>query len=188
MNSRRRVAVVLASAILVLLAIHAVGKARDGLMPEMLWACYAASFFVALGVLASWPRLVAIGFLFHLGIGVPSWALDVIATHETVWTSAALHVLTPLTGWLVLDEVPRRAVLDTWIFYLVMQPVGWLAPEALNVNVAHRAWPFLPWSSSVWGSRAINAVGAYFFLFGGAAVGRALVAARTVRERPTIEG
>ena len=168
----------LAIAILVLIAIHGAGKARDGLLPEMLWACYAASAFVAIGVLARIPRLTAIGFLFHLGIGLPSWTLDVIATHETLWTSASLHVLTPITAWLALDELPRRAVLDTWIFYLVMQPVGWLAPESLNVNVAHRPWPFLPWASSIWGSRAINAAGAFFFLYGAAAVARKLLALR----------
>lgn len=176
---------VLAVALLVLLAFHATAKLRDGLLPEMLWACYAASFLVAAGALFSIPRLTAIGFLFHLGIGVPSWALDVIATHETVWTSASLHVLTPITAWLALDVLPKPALLDTWLFYLVMQPVGWLAPEALNVNVAHRPWPFLPWASSIWGSRLINAVGAFFFLFGAAAVARALLALRAPRaDRP----
>lgn len=176
--SRRVAPALLAAGILVLLAVHAAGKARDGLLPEMLWACYAASLFVAAGVLAARPRLTAIGFLFHLGIGLPSWALDVIATHETLWTSAALHVLTPVTAWLALGELPRRAVLDTWLFYLVMQAIGWLAPESLNVNVAHRPWPFLPWSSGIWGSRAINAVGACFFLLGAAAVARKLLSLR----------
>jgi len=179
----RRLSQVVAVAILALIAIHAADKARDGLLPEMLWACYAASAFVAIGVLASIPRLTAIGFLFHLGIGFPSWALDVIATHETLWTSATLHVLTPLAAWLSLREIPSGSVLATWLFYIAMQPVGWLAPEALNVNVPHRPWPFLPWASSIWGSRAINAAGAVFFLYGAAAVARKLVALRTRTDR-----
>lgn len=170
--TRRRVLVAFAIGILVLLAFHTAGKVRVGLLPEMLWGCYAASFLVALGVLARWPRVIAIGYLFHLGIGLPSWALLVIATHETLWTSASLHVLTPVTGWLALDALPRRAVLEAWFFYLATQVAGWLAPESLNVNVAHAPWPFLPWSSSPWASRAMNAVGSYFFLYGAAAVAR----------------
>lgn len=162
----------LACALLVLLAVHALGKQRAVMLPEMLWACHVASLLVAVGVLVSWQRPIAIGFLFHLGIGVPALALEILATHEIGWVSLALHVLTPLTGWLSVQRLASAAVLETWIFYLAMQAAGLLAPEALNVNVAHRPWTSLPWEIGGWTSRLMNAAGALLFLLGAFAIAR----------------
>lgn len=168
----RAVRTLLACAILVLLVAHALGKQRAVMLPEMLWACHVASLLVAIGVLVSWQRAIAIGFLFHLGIGVPALALEILATHEIGWVSLGLHVLTPVTGWLSVQRLASAAVLESWIFYLGMQGVGLLAPEALNVNVAHRPWASLPWEVGVWTSRVMNAAGALLFLLGAFAMAR----------------
>lgn len=170
--TRRTRDLALAAALAVLLAEHAVSKARTGLLPEMLWACHVASMLTAIGLVARVPRLLAIGFLFHLGIGLPALALDVLATGETTPTSVALHVLTPLAAFLALPTLPRTAILDTWLFYLAMQPVGWLLPAVLNVNLAHRPWAFLPWETGPWVHRILNGAGAALFLLGAFAVAR----------------
>lgn len=174
--TRRRRDLALAAVLVALLAAHAMTKARTGLLPEMLWACHVASLLTAIGLVARVPRLLAIGLLFHLGIGIPALALEVLATGETTVSSVALHALTPLAAFLALEELPRTAILDTWIFHLAMQPVGWLLPAALNVNLAHRPWAFLPWETGPWIHRVLNGAGAVLFLFGAFVVVRRFLA------------
>ena len=171
--------ILLACGVLLLLALHAEGKMRDDVLVEMLWACHVASLIVVIGALADAPRIVAPGFLFHLAVGIPGLFLDVVATGITTWTSVALHIATPLTGWVVLRGrgIPHGALLHAWLYYLVMQGVSLFTAPELNINIAHRPWGFLPVEIGTWGSRALNAAGSLFFLFGATAAARVVLGA-----------
>jgi len=140
-------------AVMVALAAHAWGW-RDHLA-VMLWSCHVASLVLAMGLLMNWPWAVGAGFLFHLAIGLPAWAIEVAVTRgtfgapqidwQTLGTSILLHVLTPVAGviyvWRRGLKQARRSVLLAWALYLAMLAISrWLTPPAMNVNLAHAVW------------------------------------------------
>jgi hypothetical protein len=164
--------------VLVLLAVglHALTKAGDGKLAEMLWACHVATTLTGIGLLAGAPRVVAIGFLFHAAIGCPAYLLDLIVSRTTTPTSVLVHALPLAFGGLSVRRsgLPPRAPLIAWIAYLALQPVSYvLTDPALNINLAHAAWePIAGLVPGIWAARLINATMALTFLVTAAAVVR----------------
>src|SRR5260370_4891239 len=73
-----------AAALWLALALHAWSLAADGGRPglwHLLWSCHVATFLLGVGLAVRSRLLVAAGFLFHLGIGLPAWLVQVIVTH-----------------------------------------------------------------------------------------------------------
>jgi hypothetical protein len=151
------------------LALHALDKGW-ALLPEMLWVCHVASAILAAGLLVRARWLVAIGFLLHVAVGLPSFLLDVAFGAVPTPTSWLVHLLAPGAGYFALRRsgLPPRTWLAAWAVFLGTFAVSVLAtPPELNVNLVHAAWPplteLLP---SPWAVRALNAGGALAFLLG----------------------
>ena len=142
------------------LLLHALTKLERGLLGEMLWACHAASLLVGLGMLARQTWLVATGTLFHLGVGVPAYVLDLVVLQSTTLTSVLVHLVPPLLGLLVLRREPVWSCWPRWTplaagaLYPCLIPISrWLTEPALNVNLAFRPWsPLATLSPSPWPS------------------------------------
>jgi hypothetical protein len=164
--------------VLVLLAVglHALTKADDGKLAEMLWACHVATTLIGLGLLAGAPRVVAVGFLFHAAIGCPAYLLDLIVSRTTTPTSVLVHALPLAFGGLSVRRsgLPPRATLIAWGGYLALQPVSYVITDpTLNVNLAHAVWePIAGLVPGIWTSRLINATMALTFLVTAAAIVR----------------
>lgn len=137
--------VLLALVVLGAWALHAAHKLEHGLLAEMLWACHVASFAIGLGILTRQTWLVAAGTLFHVAVGVPAYALDVLVLRTTTVTSVLVHTLPPVAGLAVLrgDAAwPRWTPLAAGSLYVVLIPISrWFTEPALNVNLAFRPWP-----------------------------------------------
>ena len=139
------------------LLLHALTKLEHGLLGEMLWACHVASLLVGLGMLARRTWLVATGTLFHLGVGLPAFVLDLVVFQSTTLTSLLVHVVPPLLGLRALRREPvwpRWTPLAAGALYLCLIPTSrWLTEPALNVNLAFRPWaPLVALSPSPWPS------------------------------------
>jgi hypothetical protein len=144
-----------AAAVLGVLALHAAHKLEHGLIGEMLWACHVASLLIATGILTRQIWLVAVGTVFHLAVGVPACALDVIVLQQTTVTSVLVHVVPPLAGLLALRTEapwPRWTPIAAVALYVALIPLSrWLTEPALNVNLAFAPWPPLATvSTSPW--------------------------------------
>jgi len=126
------------------LSLHAFSKLERGHLGEMLWACHVASLLVGLGMLARQAWLVATGTLFHVGVGLPAYILDVVVLRSTTVTSVLVHVVPPLLGLRALRREqawPRWTPLAAGALYLCLIPASrWLTAPALNVNLAFRPW------------------------------------------------
>ncbi len=135
-----------AVAIVAALLAHAGITKFPDLLPEMLYVCHIASFTLALGLLLQRPLLVAIGFVFHLGVGFPTWGLDIVVMQTTTPTSILVHLLPLLAGYFYLRKtgIPKGATAGALGMCALLVPVSyWGTPPALNVNVVHRVWePF----------------------------------------------
>ena len=135
-----------AVAILLALVAHAALTKVPDLLPEMLYACHVASLILAIGLLTQRSILVGIGFVFHLGVGFPTWGLDIAVMQTTTPTSILVHVLPLLAGYFYLRKngIPRLATAGALGMCALLVPISyWGTPPALNVNVVHRVWePF----------------------------------------------
>jgi hypothetical protein len=132
-------------ALLAALGLHAAAKAAAGvaLLPEMLWACHVATLLMAIGFLVRAHRLVAAALVFHAGMGVVGWLLDV-AAHGTTPTSVLAHALPLVLGAIAVRErgVPRGSAAIAWLLWAALQPLSrLLTPPALDVNLAWSVWP-----------------------------------------------
>jgi hypothetical protein len=131
-----------AAALVAALVAHALLTKR-GAMTEMLWLCHVATATIALGLALARPLLVATGFVFHVGLGIELWLLDIAATGVTTPTSVVVHLL-PLGAAIAVFRrvpLPRRAWLAAWTMCLVMLPISLLATDpALNVNLVWAPW------------------------------------------------
>jgi hypothetical protein len=126
------------------LALHAWSKGETYIW-EMLWGCHVASLILALGSLFGWTRAIALGFLFHVALGFPMWAIECITKRWISPTSVLVHVLPPLAGWLHVRHtgLPQHTALAAWALYVALIPVSaWLTPPDLNVNLAFSPWGF----------------------------------------------
>ena len=129
-------------------------------LQEMFWLCHVATMLMVIGLLAGWHRMVAGGFLFHVGFGTLGWVLDVVTTRVTTFSSVFIHVLTLVAG---VVEVRRKGwpdgvVFPTWLFLsLWVLSCHWATDPALNVNLAHEAWgPLAHMMGGVWLSGLFN--------------------------------
>jgi hypothetical protein len=133
--------------------LHAASKGAAHLQ-EMLWLCHVATMLMVIGLLAGSHRMVAGGFLFHVGFGTLSWVLDVVTTRETTFSSVLIHVLSLAAGGVEVRRKgwPSGVVFPTWLFLsLWVVSCHWTTDPALNVNVAHKAWgPLAHIMGGVW--------------------------------------
>jgi len=155
------------------LALHAWSLAADsgraGLW-HLLWSCHVATFLLGVGLAARSRLLVQAGFLFHLGIGLPAWLVQVIVTHGTfggaalvphlLASSILVHILPLAAGYVALGRA--RFARSAWFMAMGIQvilvPVAhWLTPADLNVNLAHQPWPPMQHAiPSLWGFQALE--------------------------------
>jgi hypothetical protein len=138
------------------LVLHALlEKLPAGRLPEMLFDCHVASVLLAMGLLARRRELVAVGFMFHAGVGFWGWFIDLVATMHTSFTSVLVHLLPLGLGYAELRRtggLPRFAPYGAFALFAVMLVVSYVAtPPALNVNHAHHAWePVAPYLPGLW--------------------------------------
>jgi hypothetical protein len=128
--------------LLAVMAIHVAVRPEAGWI--LLSTCDVACATTALGLIAGWPRAVAVAFLFEVMIGLPAFALGVLTTYDLNPTGVIIHLAPPLIGGVVVARhgLPPNAALLAWSGYVVTFVVGYLvAPAALNVNFANRVWP-----------------------------------------------
>jgi hypothetical protein len=141
-------------------ALHASTKHGISLQ-ELLWLCHVASALMAIGLLAGVHRLVAAGFLLHVGFGTVGWLLDLLATRETTPTSVLLHLLPLVIGTIEVrrNGWPRGMVLPAWLFFTSCVLLSrWVTEPSLNVNVSHAAWgPLAGLTGGIWAALALNA-------------------------------
>ncbi len=151
-------------------ALYLCYKARLGIAGEMLWACHIATLGIGFGALLRRYAPVAMGFLFHAGVGVLTNVLDVIANQALPPMTAASHVVPVVVGYLAVRGTvwPRWIPLATLGLCAAVLPVTYLTTDpALNINVAHTPWPPLaPWFSSVWTLWLFNVAVGAVLLFG----------------------
>lgn len=146
-----------------LLLLHCVVKARAGMLWEVLWMCHLASGVLALGLILDLSAVSAAGFLFHLSIAIPAYLLHLASSGATNWTSAILHVVTPLIGWQAWKDrlLPSGA---PWISFAMCLVVLLLSravtPPELNVNLAFKPWEFSS-GFGLWPNRIGNIVLAF---------------------------
>lgn len=141
-------------------ALHA--STKTGIhFQELLWLCHVATALMALGLLAGMHRLVAAGFLLHVGFGTIGWLLDLLTTLETTATSVVLHLLPLVIGPIEVrrNGWPQGVVLPAWLFFTGCVLLSrWLTEPSLNVNVSHAAFgPLAGLTGGIWAALALNA-------------------------------
>lgn len=145
---------------LLLLAILAVQKTRDGLAPELLWMCHVTSTMLALGLVTNAAPLIATGFLCQGAIALPAYVLHVATGGHTSVASFLLHVSAPLLGAMAWRgrglpaSVPLAALA---VYQLLIALSQAFTPESMNVNLAFRPWdPLAGFLPSGWPIRVLN--------------------------------
>ena len=127
---------------------------------ELLWSCYAGSAAVALGVLIRSNLLVSSGLVFFAGLGMPAWLLGRFVDSQLDPTSILIHALPIVAGVLYVSNMaslPRASAAGGWLLHaLPLWAASLFADPALNINLAHTAWPplarFMP---QVWEFHAV---------------------------------
>jgi DMSO reductase anchor subunit len=146
--------------LLVILALHTRYKLQLGIPLDMLWACHLATLLIALACLTRAYWLASIGLLFHLGMGIPAYLIDAIATWTTTWTSILAHLFPSVVGLLLVKRhgYAKHNFSRTFLFALLSQLLAYVAtPPAQNVNLAFFVWePIAAWFPSVWLYRLFN--------------------------------
>jgi hypothetical protein len=129
-------------------ALVAVMAIHVAVRPEHAWillsACDLAAVATALGLVASWPRVVAIAFVFELALGLPAFAIGLCTTYPLNPTGTIIHLAPPILGAIVIARygIPRRAAAVAWCGYACAIVAGAaFAPAELNVNFAASVWP-----------------------------------------------
>lgn len=149
-----------AAAIGVLLVLHAMTWSPS----QLLWACHVASALLAVGLVADRPRLVAIGFVFHVGLGIPVFLLDVIVMESSTVTSVLLHTLPLAAGaWALWGRpLPGGVLVRAWLLYpIAMVGAYLLGDPAHNVMLVHAPYePAAAWFPALWMSWLANAAAA----------------------------
>ena len=68
---------------------------------ELLWCCYASTLVMGVSILADWRPGLSAAVVFHLGVGLLAYSIDVAAggtTGSRTVTAALAHVAAPLIG------------------------------------------------------------------------------------------
>ncbi|KYF71690.1 hypothetical protein BE15_39385 [Sorangium cellulosum] len=152
----RAVEVLCALPIFAILARYVQEKRGTGRMGEMLFACHVAALAVALGLLAGAGWLVGPAFVFSVGVGIPAWLIEVIATRKVTLLSSAAHLAPPAAAALHLARrgLPSGSALSAWGTFVALLVLSFVATDpALNVNLAHRpsremaAFAPTPWAA-----------------------------------------
>ena len=146
--------------LLVILALHTRYKFQLGIPLDMLWACHIATLLIAIAGLTRVYWLASIGLLFHIGMGIPAYLIDVIATGSTTWTSILAHLFPAVVGLLIVKRhgYAKHNFAKTFLFVLLSQLLAYVAtPPAQNVNLVFFVWePVAAWFSNVWLYRICN--------------------------------
>lgn len=147
---------VCAVAIAGLLVAHALTWAPT----QILWACHVASFAIALGLAFDLPRVIAAGFVFHAGQGIPAWMIDLFVVGENSLTSTLLHII-PLASctWALWPKpLPRGILLPAWGFHpFAMVLAYFLSDPKLNVMLVHEPYgPAAGMFDAMWMTHAFN--------------------------------
>ncbi|WP_437676999.1 hypothetical protein [Sorangium sp. So ce131] len=124
-----------------ILARYVQEKRGTGRMGEMLFACHVASLAAALGLLAGAAWLVGPAFVFFVGVGIPAWLIEAVATRKLALLSVGAHLAPPASAALHLARrgVPEGSALSAWGAFVALLLVSYVATDpALNVNLAHR--------------------------------------------------
>lgn len=141
-----------------LLLILAALKAQTGVLAEMLWVCHVTSALLALGLILELQRLSAVGFLFHLAVALPAYALDLASGGDTTWVSFLLHLLSPAFGWMAWRGA-RLPAATPWLAlacYVVLAVIcRAFTPAQMNINLAFGPWAPLAFMG-IWPSRIGN--------------------------------
>jgi hypothetical protein len=130
------------------LALLAMMPFHVALRPEHGWlllsTCDVAAMVTAVALVAGWPRVTAVAFLFQIAVGLPAFAIGLCSTYPLNPTGTVVHVVPPLLGGIVVARLglPARAALAAWLGYALTFVAGYFAaPVALNINFAHSVWP-----------------------------------------------
>src|SRR5262245_25194242 len=97
--------------LLLALALVVAAKVRAGDAIGLLWLCYPGAALLCVGLLLDWPLIASAGGLFYIAVGLPYWAINLVATHEAGWGSISVHLVAPVVGWLHIRRagLPRSA-------------------------------------------------------------------------------
>lgn len=130
------------------IALLAMMPLHVALRPEHRWlllsTCDVSAMTTAIALIAGWPRVAGVAFLFQVAIGLPAFAIGLCTTYPLNVTGTVIHVVPPLLGGIVVARhgLPARAALYAWAGYVVTFVAGYFAaPVALNINFAHFTWP-----------------------------------------------
>lgn len=149
-------------------AAHVVTEVRIGTLHDALWFCHPFALVLGLGVLLGRPRVAAVGAVFHIGMGVIGYALELLTARTTTVTSALEHAgAFALALWVARAwGVPRGTVRLALAGYVTLQVLAhFVTPPAFNVNLAFGAWePLRVVYPRPWMSHAGNFVCAIGFL------------------------
>src|SRR4051794_38420173 len=120
-----RLDALLALAIAGVLATYAASKARSGRWGEMLFGCHVASALTVMGLLAGSDLLVGAGFVFYLGVGLPSWIIDCAAKRRVEPVSVVAHLLPTLAAGqhVARAGLPRGSSLLAWAMFVALLPL-----------------------------------------------------------------
>jgi hypothetical protein len=138
---------------------------------ELLWSCYASSVVLAVSILLGWQPGISAACVFHVGVGLPMYVLDLLAggtTGSRKLTAAFAHLLAPVVAvWQVSRTgLSPGAWLAAAAFLAITQLLALFTDPKLNINVVHSPWePVAGWFRSIWGYRAFNLVGASFLFY-----------------------
>jgi hypothetical protein len=124
---------------LLLFAAYLAAAVHRGTAADSLWMCHLANVLLSVGIVARWPRLVAIALVWII-LGIPLWALDAWRSGGTTLVSLGSHIGGLAVGLYAASRL--RLSSNPWIpalllFAAIQQLCRWLTPEALNVNLAH---------------------------------------------------
>lgn len=149
-----------AAAIAVLLVLHAMAWSPS----QLLWACHAASALLAVGLVAHRPRLVAVGVVFHVGLGIPAFVVDMVVIESSTVTSVLLHVVPLGAGvWALWGQpLPSGVLVRAWLLYPATMVAAYVFGDpALNVMLVHAPYEAASsWFPALWMSWLANAAAA----------------------------
>lgn len=153
--------------LLILLLIETVIKASQGILPEMLWACYPATLMLAVGLLFDVTLFSATGFLFHACIGFPANLLSLATNGSNNWASFLIHFVSPVIGFWDWHgkQLPLSSSIVAACLLISFSVISYFftTPE-LNINQVFKPWEPVAFLG-LWGSRILNAWALFFLLF-----------------------